>query len=171
MLPRLRRLAHALVCEPAKADELVWAVVERAASEIGHLRQDIGPEIQLIAMLRNLWIEHREEWQSVLPLEPTTELEKVTQAMAALPSAQREAVALVVIDELQYRDAAGHRAGVGRDIVRAAGRRPRGPGGNAGGEGGVKISGRSADPRSGSTANSTKPGPGRSSRRFRRMRC
>ena len=28
------------------------------------------------------------------------------QAMAALPSAQREAVALVVIDELQYRDAA-----------------------------------------------------------------
>jgi DNA-directed RNA polymerase specialized sigma24 family protein len=106
ILPRLRRLAHALVCEPAKADELVQAVLERATTEIGRLRPDIAPEIQLIRMLRNLWIEHREEWQSVLPLEPTTELEKVTQAMAALPSAQREAVALVVIDELQYRDAA-----------------------------------------------------------------
>jgi RNA polymerase sigma-70 factor (ECF subfamily) len=106
MAPRLRRLAHALVCEPAKADELVRAVVERAASEIGRLRQDIGPEIQLIRMLRNLWIERREEWQPVLPLEPSGDLEKVIQAMAALPSAQREAVALVVIDELQYRDAA-----------------------------------------------------------------
>ena len=106
MLPRLRRLAHALVCEPAKADELVQAVIERAASEIGRLRQDIGPEIQLIRMLRNLWIERREEWQTVLPLEPTSELDKVIQAMAALPSSQREAVALVVIDELQYRDAA-----------------------------------------------------------------
>jgi DNA-directed RNA polymerase specialized sigma24 family protein len=105
-LPRLRRLAHALVCEPAKADELVWAVVERAASEIGRLRQDIGPEIQLIRMLRNLWIERREEWQPVLPLEPTSDVDKVIQAMAALPSGQREAVALVVIDELQYRDAA-----------------------------------------------------------------
>jgi RNA polymerase sigma-70 factor (ECF subfamily) len=88
------------------ADELVRAVVERAASEIGRLRPDIEPHIQLIRMLRNLWIEHREEWQSVLPLEPTTDFEKVIQAMAALPSAQREAVALVVIDELQYRDAA-----------------------------------------------------------------
>jgi RNA polymerase sigma-70 factor (ECF subfamily) len=106
MLPRLRRLAHALVCEPAKADELVRAVVERATSEIGRLRQDIGPEIQLIRMLRNLWIERREEWQTVLPLEPTSDLDKVIQAMAALPSSQREAVALVVIDELQYRDAA-----------------------------------------------------------------
>ena len=106
MLPRLRRLAHALVCEPAKADELVRAVVERATTEIGRLRQDIGPEIQLIAMLRNLWIDRREEWQPVLPLELESDLDKVIQAMAALPSAQREAVALVVIDELQYRDAA-----------------------------------------------------------------
>jgi RNA polymerase sigma-70 factor (ECF subfamily) len=106
MLPRLRRLAHALVCEPAKADELVRAVAERATTEIGRLRQDIGPEIQLIAMLRNLWIDRREEWQPVLPLEPESDLDKAIQAMAALPSAQREAVALVVIDELQYRDAA-----------------------------------------------------------------
>lgn len=106
MLPRLRRLAHAMVCEPAKADELVHAVVERAATEVGRLRQDIGADIQLIAMLRNLWIEHREEWQPALPLEPSSDLEKVIQAMAALPSAQREAVALVVIDELPYRDAA-----------------------------------------------------------------
>jgi RNA polymerase sigma-70 factor (ECF subfamily) len=95
-----------LVCEPARADELVRAVVARAGSEIGRLRQDIEPDLQLIRMLRNLWIEHREEWQSVLPLEPTTDTEKVTQAMASLPSAQREAVALVVIDELPYRDAA-----------------------------------------------------------------
>jgi RNA polymerase sigma-70 factor (ECF subfamily) len=106
ILPRLRRLAHALVCEPARADELVQAVAERATTEIGRLRQDIGPDIQLIRMLRNLWIERREEWQPVLPLEPTSELERAIQAMAALPSAQREAVALVVIDELQYRDAA-----------------------------------------------------------------
>ncbi len=71
------------------------------------IRQDIELDIQLIRLLRNrLWIEHREEWQSVLPLEPTTDVEKVTQAMASLPSAQREAVALVVIDELGYRDAA-----------------------------------------------------------------
>jgi RNA polymerase sigma-70 factor (ECF subfamily) len=106
ILPRLRRLAYALVCEPAKADELVLAVVERADTELGRLRQDIGPDIQLIRMLRNLWIDHREEWQPALPLEPTTQLDKVIQAMAALPSSQREAVALVVIDELQYRDAA-----------------------------------------------------------------
>jgi RNA polymerase sigma-70 factor (ECF subfamily) len=106
MLPRLRRLAHALVCEPAKADELVRAVVERATTDIGRLRQDIGPEIQLIDMLRNLWIDRREEWQPVLPLEPESDLDRIVQAMAALPSAQREAVALVVIDELQYRDAA-----------------------------------------------------------------
>jgi DNA-directed RNA polymerase specialized sigma24 family protein len=106
ILPRLRRLAHALVCEPAKADELVRAVVERATTEIGRLRQDIGTDIQLIRMLRNLWIERREEWQPVLPLEPTGDLDKAIQAMAALPSGQREAVALVVIDELQYRDAA-----------------------------------------------------------------
>ncbi len=105
-MPRLRRLAHALVCEPAKADELVRAVVDRVATDVGRLRQDIGTDIQLIGMLRTMWIEHREEYQPVLPLEPSTEFEKVTQAMAALPSAQREAVALVVVDELQYRDAA-----------------------------------------------------------------
>ena len=81
ILPRLRRLAHALVCEPVRADELVRAVVARAGSEIGRLRPDIEPDLQLIRMLRNLWIEHREEWQSVLPLEPTSDVEKVTQAM------------------------------------------------------------------------------------------
>ena len=106
MVPRLRRLAHALVCEPGKADELVEAVIERASSDMGRLRQDIGPEIQLIRLLRNLWIELREEWQPALPLEPTSEFERVLEAMAALPIGQREAVALVVIDELQYRDAA-----------------------------------------------------------------
>jgi RNA polymerase sigma-70 factor (ECF subfamily) len=106
ILPRLRRLAHALVCEPTQADALVEAVVERAESELGRLRQDIDPAIQLIRMMRNLWIDRREEWQPVLPLEPRTDLEKAIHAMAALPSAQREAVALVVIDELQYRDAA-----------------------------------------------------------------
>jgi RNA polymerase sigma-70 factor (ECF subfamily) len=104
--PRLRRLAHALVCEPAKADELAQAAINKVTSEAAQLGQDIGSDTDVIRVLRNLWMSHREEWQPALPLEPSTDLERVTQAMAALPSAQREAVALVVIDELQYRDAA-----------------------------------------------------------------
>jgi RNA polymerase sigma-70 factor (ECF subfamily) len=103
ILPRLRRLAHALVCEADKADELVKALAEQVADGSGPDPED---ELAWIRLLRRLWINRREEWQPALPLDVTRDIDKAMQAMAKLPRNQREVVALVVVDGLGYRDAA-----------------------------------------------------------------
>lgn len=102
-LPRLRRLAHALVCEPDRADELVKELLEQTSGGGAPVAAD---DIEWVRRLRKLWFNRREEWQAALPLDATTEIARAMQAMAALPRNQREAVALVVIDGLDYRDAA-----------------------------------------------------------------
>ena len=112
-LPRLRRLAHALVCEPDRADELVRELVESAITDTAQLPAEWNNDLQLIRRLRRLWINRLEEWQAALPLDHTDEAARAMHAMASLPRSQREAVALVVVDQLDYRDAADI-AGVSR---------------------------------------------------------
>lgn len=122
VLPRLRRFAHGLARNPADADDLTQATAERALNA----RSQFQPGTNMIAwsmrIMRNLWIDmarQRQRQQRVLApeeegervgadgsAEASVELHYLMQAMGRLPDEQREAVALVMIEGLAYRQAA-----------------------------------------------------------------
>jgi RNA polymerase sigma-70 factor (ECF subfamily) len=102
-LPRLRRLAHALTCDPARGDALARAAIAEAAADLDALEREARPDLRLYRILRRVWLDDPAELAP--SAEPTTRA-KVLRALSALPRHEREAVALVVIDELGYRDAA-----------------------------------------------------------------
>lgn len=122
LLPRLRRFAHALARSGADADDLLQAAVERALLRQDQWQAGTRMDSWMYRIMRNLWIdtvraESRrgetfvppEEGESVgigAEQEAHVEMGNVTRAMRALPTDQREAVALVVIEGFAYREAA-----------------------------------------------------------------
>lgn len=124
LLPRLRRFARALARDAADADDLTQLALERALKA----RQQWAPGTRLDAwtmrIMRNLWIDEARSRarraQTFAPeeagedigsdahrdIERAAEMHDVDRAMNALPDEQREAVALVLVDGLAYREAA-----------------------------------------------------------------
>lgn len=122
LLPRLRRFARALTRHPADADDLVQLAVERALMNMNQLQPDSRMESWMFRIIRNAWIDEtrsRGRWNSVLAPEEAGEnvgesttdaqisLLSVHRAMATLPEDQRIAVALVLVEGLSYKEAAG----------------------------------------------------------------
>ncbi|BFI95837.1 MAG: RNA polymerase sigma factor [Rhodanobacter sp.] len=121
LLPRLRRLARALVGQPADADDLVQVVLERALARSAQWRPDAALDKWVFAIARNAWrdeLRARGRAQHLFAPEeagetvadgsaalPVQRLE-LAQALAALPSDHREVVALVLIEGLSYDEAA-----------------------------------------------------------------
>jgi len=124
LLPRLRRFAYSLTGNLDEADDLIQAACEKA---LKHLDQwQVGTELDrwMFRIIRNLRIDHLRSQQlrgeSVDPqttpevandnddrrIEAQQTLEKVSQAMAALPEEQRMVLILVSVDGLSYREAA-----------------------------------------------------------------
>lgn len=122
LLPRLRRFAHGLTRDAADADDLTQAAAERALRSRDQWQPGTRLDAWLYRITRNLWIDtarSRQRRDKVLApaelgetigapgdAEANIELHYLMRAMDRLPDDQREAVALVMIEGLAYREAA-----------------------------------------------------------------
>jgi len=124
LLPRLRRFALGLSGNAADADDLVQQGIERALRARSQWRPGTRLDSWLYRIVRNAWIDtarargrqakliqpeeagERVGHDPVPAIEARIDLASVMQAMDALPDEQREAVALVLIEGLGYREAA-----------------------------------------------------------------
>jgi RNA polymerase sigma-70 factor (ECF subfamily) len=121
LLPRLRRFARNLTRDPHDADDVVQIAVERALTRLDQWRSDARLDSWMFKIVRNAWIDElrsrRRRDKVFLAAEAgenvgadsmasETELMSVQSAMARLPEDQREAVSLVLVEGLPYREAA-----------------------------------------------------------------
>ncbi|HET8612587.1 MAG TPA: sigma-70 family RNA polymerase sigma factor [Sphingomonas sp.] len=122
VLPRLRRFAHGLARNPADADDLTQATAERALRSRAQFQPGTSIVGWSMRIMRNLWIDTAraksrrdkvlapaEQGETVGEegaAESHVELHYVMRALGHLPDEQREAVALVMIEGLAYREAA-----------------------------------------------------------------
>lgn len=124
LLPRLRRFARALTGAAADADDVVQIALERALVRAEQFEPGTRLDSWLYAIVRNAWIdEARARSRRAKVFAPAElgervgsdgeaemlarlEAKGVWAAMAALPEEQREAVALVCVEGLAYREAA-----------------------------------------------------------------
>lgn len=124
MLPRLRRFAHGLSRSAVDADDLTQIAVERALKARGQWQSGTRLDSWLYRIVRNAWIDtaraRSRERARTLPaeagdqvghdprpgIEAGMDLRRLMAAMSQLPDEQREAVSLVLIEGLGYREAA-----------------------------------------------------------------
>jgi RNA polymerase sigma factor (sigma-70 family) len=122
VLPRLRRFAHGLARNPADADDLTQATAERALNARDQFQPGTNFAAWAMRIMRNLWVDTARQRQRRDHLlapeeegerigadgaaEASIELHFLMRAMDRLPDEQREAVALVMIEGLAYREAA-----------------------------------------------------------------
>ncbi len=124
MLPRLRRFARALAGHPADADDIVQIAVERALMRIEQFEAGTSLQAWLMTIVRNAWIDEararsrrakvfaeaelgeRVGDESEAAVHAKLEANEVQAAMRNLPDEQREALALVCVEGLAYREAA-----------------------------------------------------------------
>lgn len=122
LLPRLRRFARVLSGNQDDADDLVQVALERALARRSQWDASRRLDSWLYGIIRNAWIDElrsRRRGQTVFAQESLGERVgedtmdhyvtglSVESAMRMLPEDQRVAVALVLIEGLSYREAAG----------------------------------------------------------------
>jgi RNA polymerase sigma-70 factor (ECF subfamily) len=124
LLPRLRRFARALTTDAADADDMVQIAVERALMKIDQFQGGARLDAWLFGILRNAWIDETRArarrnkvfapaelgehvgYDGEAEARARLEADEVWAAMRTLPEEQREAVALVCVEGLAYREAA-----------------------------------------------------------------
>lgn len=124
LLPRLRRIGHAIAGSAADGDDLVQAACEKALARADQFREGTRLDAWVITIMRNHWLDHvrSSAERRRAPAEVAEErddaglgaaraehrlmLERTRQAMGALPEEQRMVLALVALDGRSYRDAA-----------------------------------------------------------------
>jgi RNA polymerase sigma-70 factor (ECF subfamily) len=121
LLPRLRRFARNLARNPHDADDVVQIAVERALTRLDQWRSDARLDSWMFKIVRNAWIDElrsrgrrdkvflaAEAGENVGTdsMAWETDLLAVQSAMTRLPQEQREAVGLVLVEGLPYREAA-----------------------------------------------------------------
>lgn len=124
ILPRLRRFARSLSRDAADGDDLCQVAIEKALNARAQWQPGTRMDSWMYRIARNAWIDQgrarARAAQTFLPeeageaisddgaraIEARLELAQVQRAMATLPDEQREAVALVLIEGLAYKDAA-----------------------------------------------------------------
>lgn len=124
LLPRLRRFARALTGDTADADDVVQVAVERALMRLDQFQAGTRLDAWLFSIVRNAWIDETRSrarrGKLFAPAElgervgsdgeadvyAKLEADDVWSAMRKLPDEQREAIALVCVEGLAYREAA-----------------------------------------------------------------
>lgn len=121
LLPRLRRFARSLTGDPHDADDLVQVAIERALRRAGQWNPALALEGWLFGIVRNAWIdevrsrqrgqrlfaaEEEGERVGISPVDAQVAAMSVEAALARLPVEQREAIALVLVEGLSYKEAA-----------------------------------------------------------------
>jgi len=122
LLPRLRRFAHSLSRNPADADDLTQATIERALRSRDQWQQGTRLYSWAYRIMRNLWIDtarstsrragHEAPEEEGLTvgedprdaMDAAVDLKRIMAAMARLPDEQREIVALILIEGFGYRE-------------------------------------------------------------------
>lgn len=124
MLPRLRRFARALTRDAADADDLVQTAVEKALRGRALWDPQSRMDSWMYRIVRNAWIDtgraRTRAAETFAPeaagdavghagdrvIEAQVEAGRVMAAMRRLPDEQREALALVLVEGLAYKEAA-----------------------------------------------------------------
>ena len=121
LLPRLRRFARSLSRNQHDADDLVQSGIERAWRHLAQFKSGANLASWMFGIMKNAWVDslrarHRRgevalpedsgEHPAVSPVDASTELWSVSEAMSKLPEDQRLAVALVLVEGLSYKEAA-----------------------------------------------------------------
>lgn len=124
LLPRLRRFARSLARDASDADDLLQVAVERALKAKDRWQAGTRLDSWMMKIVRNSWIDEvrsrSRRAQTFVPeeagsevgvagheqIERSAEMHDVDKAMNALPPEQREAVALVLVEGLAYKEAA-----------------------------------------------------------------
>jgi len=120
LLPRLRRFARALAGNAHDADDLVQVALERALARASQWRPEQRLETWVYAIVRNAWIDEQRArgrrgrvfapeaagaGVGAAATDPAGAL-ALQAALQQLPGEQREAIALVLVEGLSYREAA-----------------------------------------------------------------
>jgi RNA polymerase sigma-70 factor (ECF subfamily) len=122
LLPRLRRFARALARDAADADDLCQMTVEKALLARGSWQPGTRLDSWMYRIMRNAWIDTARARGRASETfvdaeagaaiggdggaEARVALGEVEAAMRRLPDEQREAVALVLVEGLAYKEAA-----------------------------------------------------------------
>lgn len=121
VIPDLRAYAQSLCRNPVLADDIVQEALLSAWDNRASLRDQARIKPWLLAIVRNTFLAHvRKNHQEVedvdgsfaarlttRPEQPAAaELSDVKRALAKLPLDEREAIALICIDRLSYKEAA-----------------------------------------------------------------
>lgn len=124
LLPRLRRFACSLTGQVADGDDIVQIAIERALGRLNQFQAGTRLDAWLFSIVRNAWIDEArsrarrsrtflaaelgeaasEDGESAM--HARLEAQDVWKAMQQLPHEQREAIALVCVEGLAYREAA-----------------------------------------------------------------
>ena len=120
----MRRFARSLARDAAEADDLDQVALERALKARDQWQEGTRLDAWRYRIVRNCWIDEvrararrartfaPEEAGAAVgvpaheDVERRAEMRDVDRAMAALPEEQREAIALVLVEGLAYREAA-----------------------------------------------------------------
>ncbi len=122
-IPRLRRYARSLVFEPAPADDLVQATLERALSHWHQFDQRRDMVLWLLSIAHNAFLDSRRRDARLQVLDPQqVQLHQDLQgadpgvdvglrldlaaALARLSPEQRETLLLVSVEQLSYAECA-----------------------------------------------------------------
>ena len=124
ILPRLRRFAASLSRDRADADDLCQAALERGLRARDQWQPGTRLDSWVYRIMRNLWIDEGRSRQRAMQtfapdeagehvgypgdrdVEAHLILSDVDRAMQALPDEQRQAIALVLVEGLSYKEAA-----------------------------------------------------------------
>ena len=124
LLPRLRRFAHALSRGHADADDLCQVALEKALKSRGSLGPGTRMDSWMYRIMRNAWIDTARTrtraaqtfvdeaagigiaGDTAASVEAGVLRTDIARAMSGLPDEQREAVALVLVEGLAYKEAA-----------------------------------------------------------------
>ena len=122
-VPHLRRYAHALIGDPALADDMVQSCLDRALRKLHLWREGTNLRAWLITILRNTYVSHlrhvgRHPEESPCGMDPDLAaatppmqgqemaIQDIGRALEQLRDDQREVVLLVGLEELSYKDTA-----------------------------------------------------------------
>ncbi|PHP21118.1 RNA polymerase subunit sigma-70 [Sphingobium sp. IP1] len=124
ILPRLRRFAASLSHDRADGDDLCQAALEKGLRARDQWQPGTRLDSWMYRIMRNLWIDEGRARQRAAKtfapeeagadvgyagdkaVEQAMTLSDVDRAMQALPPEQREAIALVLVEGLSYKEAA-----------------------------------------------------------------
>lgn len=124
LIPRLRRFARVLTGSIADADDVVQASLEKAMVNLAQYQPGTRLDAWVFRIARNHWVDDRRRAHNrmghddigemldlagedgVTVVETNAAARMVRAAVDSLPAEQRDVVALVMLEELSYREAA-----------------------------------------------------------------